>query len=108
MECVGGVAVSTAAGQGRLPPVLAQLQESELAGALQKKPEFVLPQHKELFHFAISISILQNAKLPLCLASLTKLPPNITQLTHLPGPGLLPGAVGQHPARRSGDLRQGG
>ena len=106
MECVGGVAVSTAAGQGRLPPVLAQ--ESELAGALQKKPEFVLPQHEELFHFAISISILQNAKLPLCLASLTKLPPNITQLTHLPGPGLLPGAVGQHPARRSGDLRQGG
>ena len=59
-----------------------QLQESELAGALQKKPEFVLPQHEELFHFAISISILQNAKLPLCLASLTKLPPNITQLTH--------------------------
>ena len=52
--------------------MLAQLQESELAGAL----------HKELFHFAISISILQNAKLPLCLASLTKLPPNITQLTH--------------------------
>ena len=52
-----------------------QLQESEL-------PEFVLPQHEELFHFAISISILQNAKLPLCLASLTKLPPNITQLTH--------------------------
>ena len=80
MECVGGVAVSTAAGQGRLPPVLAQQQESELAGALQKKPEFVLPQHEELSHFAISI--LQNAKLPLCLASLTKLPPNITQLTH--------------------------
>ena len=72
MECVGGVAVSTAAGQGRLPPVLAQLQESELAKAL----------HEELFHFAIFISILQNAKLPLCLASLTKLPPNITQLTH--------------------------
>lgn len=63
-----------------MPPVLAQ--ESELAGALQKKPEFVLPQHEELFHFAIFISILQNAKLPLCLASLTKLPPNITQLTH--------------------------
>ena len=82
MEYVGGVAVSTAAGQGRLPPVLAQLQESELAGALQKKPEFVLPQHEELFHFAIFISILQNAKLPLCLASLTKLPPNIMQLTH--------------------------
>ena len=61
-----------------MPPVLAQLQESELAGALQKKPEFVLPQHEELFHF----SILQNEKLPLCLASLTKLPPNITQLTH--------------------------
>ena len=83
MECVGGVAVSTAAGQGRLPPVLAQ--ESELAGALQKKPEFVLPQHEELFHFAISISIsisiLQNVKLPLSLASLTKLLPNITQLT---------------------------
>ena len=48
-----------------------QLQESELAGALQKKPEFVLPCHKELLqHFAISISIsiLQNAELPLCLA----------------------------------------
>ena len=59
------------------------LHESELAGALQKKPEFVLPCHKELLqHFAISISILQNAKLPLCLATLTKLPPNITQLTH--------------------------
>ena len=52
-------------------PVLAQLQESVLAGALQKKPEFVLPCHKELLqHFAISISIsiLQNAELPLCLA----------------------------------------
>ena len=49
--------------------MLAQLQESELAGALQKKPEFVLPCHKELLqHFAISISILQNAELPLCLA----------------------------------------
>ena len=50
-------------------PVLAQLQESKLAGALQKKPEFVLPCHKELLqHFAISISILQNAELLLCLA----------------------------------------
>ena len=68
---------------GSGPRKVAQcLHESELAGALQKKPEFVLPQHEELFHFAISISILQNEKLPLCLASLTKLPPNITQLTH--------------------------
>ena len=64
MECVGGVAVSTEAGQGRLPPVLAQ--ESELAGALQKKPKFVLPQHNEMLLSAINI--LKNAELPLCLA----------------------------------------
>ena len=57
-----------------------QLRESELVWVLQKKPEFMLPCHEELLHS----TALQNAEaeLPLCLASLTKLPPNITQLTH--------------------------
>ena len=65
-----GVCWRCAGFDGSGPRKVAQcLHESELAGALQKKPEFVLPCHKELLqHFAISISILQNAELLLCLA----------------------------------------
>ena len=85
--------------------MLAQLQVSELTWALQKQqPKFVLPKHNEL---------LLSAGEECRAAAVSRLADKAAAQHYTAGmaqagPRLLPGAVGQHPARCLGHLRQGG